>query len=141
MHYGRVNYYYDGDVLEASITLSLLDDNGITESIDFAVDTGLTEEVALPQDIINRLNLPLADDADDIELTLADGTIAVARVYVANLLWHDRIRRVAVANLEGIPLIGMGLLMGSNLNVDAVPGGLVTITELPAASQPDMPRG
>ncbi len=141
MHYGRVNYYYDGDVLEASITLSLLDDNGITESIDFAVDTGLTEEVALPQDIINRLNLPLADDADDIELTLADGTIAVARVYVANLLWHDRIRRVAVANLEGIPLIGMGLLMGSNLNVDAVPGGLVTITELPPVSQLEMPCG
>ena len=115
MHYGRVNYYYDGDVLEASITLSLLDDNGITESIDFAVDTGLTEEVALPQDIINRHNLPLADDADDIELTLADGTIAVARVYVANLLWHDRIRRVAVANLEGIPLIGMGTAYGQQL--------------------------
>ena len=28
------------------------------------------------------------------------------------------------------PLIGMGLLRGSNLSVDAIPGGLVTITEL-----------
>ena len=141
MHYGTVNLVEDEDVLESRVTLALMVDDGVTEGIDFVIDTGLTEEAALPQDIISRLNLPLAHDADDIELILADGTIAVARVYIASILWHDRIRRVAIASLEGIPLIGMGLMRGSNLSVDAVPGGQVTITELPPTSQLEIPRG
>lgn len=32
------------------------------------------------------------------------------------------------------PLIGMGLIQGSNLSVDAIPVGLVTITELSTIS-------
>jgi clan AA aspartic protease len=132
MHYGTVNYVHDDDedVLEASVTLVLIGDDGATENIDFVIDTGLTEEVALPQDLINRLNLTSVDDDGDIELTMADGTTAAVKVYLAHIMWHEQSRRVAVVNLEGVPLIGMQLLRGSNLNVDAVPHGIVTITEL-----------
>lgn len=143
MHYGTVNYVHDEDedVIEANVTLALIGDDRTTENIDFVIDTGLTEEVALPQDLINRLNLTTVDDDGDIELTMADGTTAAVEVYLAHIMWHEQLRRVTVVNLEGVPLIGMQLLRGSNPNVDAVPGGLVTITELPPTSQPEMPCG
>ena len=52
---------------------------------------------------------------------------------------HEIIGRLnlTLANYDGDD--GMRLLRGSNLNVDAVPGGLVTITELSSASQPETP--
>jgi len=131
MHYGTVDYAADEDILEASVTLTAVGSNGATEEVAFVVDTGLTEEIALTQDIINRLGLSVDRDAGDIELTLADGTTAAFNVYTADILWHDRVRRVAAVNTDGISLIGMELLRGSNLNIDAAPGGRVTITELP----------
>lgn len=134
MHYGTIDYAYDEDVLEASVTLTLMGNDGATEDVVFVIDTGLTEEMALAQDTIDRLGLPLDRDAGDIELILADGASTAFNVYVAHVLWHDRVRRVAVVNMEGVSLIGMELLRGSNLNVDTVPGGLVTITELTDSS-------
>ena len=130
MHYGTVDDAYDEDILEASITLTLMGNNGAIENVVFVIDTGLTEEMALTNEIIQRLGLSADDDAGDIELTLADGTTAAFNVYVADILWHDRVRRVAVVDTDGVSLIGMELLRGSNINIDAVPGGLVTITEL-----------
>ena len=130
MHYGTVDDAYDEDILEASITLTLMGNNGAIENVVFVIDTGLTEEMALTNEIIQRLGLSADDDAGDIELTLADGTTAAFNVYVADILWPDRVRRVAVVDTHGVSLIGMELLRGSNINIDAVPGGLVTITEL-----------
>ena len=130
MHYGTVDDAYDEDILEASITLTLMGNNGAIENVVFVIDTGLTEEMALTNEIIQRLGLSADDDAGDIELTLADGTTAAFNVYIADILWHDRVRRVAVVDTDGVSLIGMELLRGNNLNIDAVPGGLVTITEL-----------
>ena len=116
MHYGTVNYADDEDILEAIVALTLVENNGVTEDVAFVVDTGLTEEIALTQDIINRLDLSVDHDAGDIELTLADGTTVAFNVYTADILWHDRVRKVAAVNTDGISLIGMELLRGSNLN-------------------------
>ena len=132
-HYGVVGEV-DG-FLEANVTLSVHSENGSTESISFVIDTGYTAEMMLPQNVIERLNLPLADYDDvDVAVTLADGSTAVSRLYVANVSWHDRLLNVEVDNISPEPLIGMGLLRGSNLSVDAIPGGRVTITELSALS-------
>ena len=128
-HYGVVGEV-DG-FLEANVTLAIQSDNGSTESISFVIDTGYTAEMMLPQNVIERLDLPLADYDDvDVEVTLADGSTAVSRLHIANVTWHDRFLNVEVDNLSPEPLIGMGLMRGSNLSVDAAPGGLVTITEL-----------
>ena len=120
-------------ILKANIILDVLDDNDEIVHIMFIIDTGATGEMILPQPVIDRLNLPLADDYDNIGVTLADGSSSPGILYVARIFWHGRIREVDVVNVGIDPLIGMGLLYGSNLNVDTVPGGLVTITELPGA--------
>ena len=66
--------------------------------------------------------------------TLADGTAIPLSLYYAHVVWHGQWHEVEVVDIGPDPRIGMGLLQGSNLSVDAAPGGLVTITELPALS-------
>jgi len=126
MQYGIVN-----DHVEANIVLNVLDDSGGSIPITCIIDTGATGEMTLPQSVIHRLNLPLAEDPDNIGVTLADGSSSPGRLYIARVLWHGSIREVEVVNVGTEPLVGMGLLYGSNVNIDAVPGGQVTITELP----------
>ena len=134
-HYGRINAV--DDALEAVVTLSVQGENGAMEDVNFIIDSGYTGEMTLPQGIINRLNLGAAE-YDDYEaaptVMLADGVIMMVEVYVTSVWWHDRLRSVEVDSIGSTPLIGMGLLRGSNLSVDAIPGGLATITELPAPS-------
>ncbi len=128
-HYGAVSGI--GDTLEAEVALTVLGYGGVSERVTFLVDTGATGEMTLPQAAIVRLNLPLvAYGSADAFVVLADGAVSSARVHAARVVWHDRLRDVEVVNLGSDPLIGMGLLRGSNLSVDAAPGGLVTITEL-----------
>ncbi len=136
MQYGIVN-----DAMEATVTLNVMADNYESIPITFVIDTGATGDMSLPRSVIDSLELPLAEDADNIVITLADGTTGPGRLYLASILWHDRIRNIEVVNPEGAPLVGMALLYGSNLSVDAVPGGQVTITELPPTSQLEIPCG
>lgn len=123
MHYGIVNIY-----LEPSIPLTALYLNSEGESINFTIDTGFTEEIALPPDIIEQLDLP--QEKDDVVLTLADGTDRALTVHTGWVEWHGQIREVDVISADTTPLLGMKMLSGSNLNVDATPGGAVIITEL-----------
>ena len=132
-HYGAVSAF-DG-LLEAEVSLTVLGYGGGSEQVTFLVDTGATGEMTLPQATVSRLNLPLvAYGSANASVVLADGTVSVAGVHNARVLWHDQVRTVEVVSLGSVPLIGMGLLQGSNLSVDAIPGGLVTITELTVSS-------
>lgn len=123
MHYGTVNRY-----LELSVPLIALYLNSGGESIDFTIDTGFTEEIALPPDIVEQLSLPQEDD--DVVMTLADGTERALTVYTGWVAWHGKLREVDVISADTTPLLGMKMLAGSNLNFDAAPGGAVIITEL-----------
>ena len=123
MHYGTVNRY-----LEPIVSLTALYVNSGEERIDFTIDTGFTEEIALPPDIIEQLSLP--QEQDDAVLTLADGTDRALTVHTGWIEWHGQIREVDVISADTTPLLGMKMLAGSNLNVAAAPGGAVIITEL-----------
>ena len=127
MHYGTISIIGD-DLLEARVRLIVQSDSGASAPIEFVVDTGFTDDLALPLDIINRLNLRPREGV--IAFTLADGSVANYERYTAYVLWHDRPVEIEVINMEGDPLIGMALLRGSNISIDALPAGAVTITEL-----------
>ena len=123
MHYGIVL-----GSQEPSLALSMLSRDGVDVEVDFAIDTGFTEELTLPPDIIDELDLPTYRQ---LSLTMADGTVYDGETYVGRLNWHGRVRSVEVIGVDADPLVGMRLLAGSNLSIDAEPGGAVTITELP----------
>lgn len=129
-HYGTVN----GDASEATVALTVRGASGNSEDIICVIDTGDTGDLSLPHEVIARLNLPVIEEEQPVTATLADGTTQQISLYYARVLWHGRLRDVEVIDLGPDPLVGMGLLRGSNLSVDAISGGLVTITELSTIS-------
>ena len=126
MHYGTVN-----DVLDAVVSLSILREDGTEDTLEFIIDTGLSEEMVLPQHVVDQFGM-LPDDT--ALLATSDGRIGLFATYTVWILWHDRPREIHVASMGREFLIGMALLSGSNVNIDAVPGGAVTISELTAVS-------
>ena len=124
MHYGTV---VNGR--EPTVSISMLSASGEAVQIDFAIDTGFTDDVTLPFDIIEQLSLPVNRD---VQLIMADGTEYVGQSYTGWILWHEQAREIEVISVDADPLVGMRLLSGSNLSIDAESDGAVTITELPA---------
>ena len=58
------------DATLPTLTLGVSGEHSATVEVDFAIDTGFTEVMTLPPDIIDELNLQFNKE---ISLTLADG--------------------------------------------------------------------
>lgn len=113
---------------EPVISIRVLGGDEIETEIDAVVDTGFTGELTLPVDVIESLALVPAGSRD---ATLADDHTVDVAAYDAEVLWHERVVRIEALAMGGTPLIGMELLDGSELRVEATPGGRVRIEELP----------
>jgi predicted aspartyl protease len=73
--------------------------------------------------------LNLSWNASDI-VTLGDGSETVFDLYAATIIWDGRYREIDIAESETEPLIGMALLYGYRLQIDAIEGGVVKIEAL-----------
>ena len=62
---------------------------------------------------------------------LADGRVEYFDVYIATVIWDGQPRPVEVEVAGTEPLVGMSLLEHQALRIDALNGGMVTITALP----------
>jgi hypothetical protein len=51
-------------------------------------------------------------------------------MYKATVIWDGQIQIIDVAASEAEPLVGMSLLYGFKVQIEAVEGGTVTITAL-----------
>lgn len=98
------------------------------EWLNFVVDTGFDGELSLPPEIVRRLNLTYERLAS---VSLAGEQRIQANAGFAVVSWHGSFREVVFLEIEGEPLIGMALLLGSRLTVDAHSGGEVLIEEVP----------
>ena len=67
---------------------------------------------------------------DETDFVLADGSAIRMRTYSVVVGWYDRLRHVIVVEVDGSPLVGMSMLMGSSLTIDIVPNGKVEIKRL-----------
>lgn len=123
---GRVDSGAHGAVLPVRV-LGAAGRRSLAE-VDATVDTGFTGGLCLSPDLVGSLSLPLVGKGVAV---LADGRAVETRVHRARVVRHGRERVVRVLATEGGPLVGMALLRGSRLTVDAVPGGDVSIEELP----------
>jgi clan AA aspartic protease len=119
------------DGSEPVLPLSLLGEvengGGRREEVEAVIDTGFDGELTLQEATIQRLGYPYYGSAGG---TLADGREVQFDFFEGRILWHGAERPVAVIGAEGQPLIGMGLLGGSRLTLDAEPGGEVLVEEL-----------
>ena len=90
------------------------------------VDTAFTGGLALPELTIRELGLTLYGRRTANHA----GGIGIFEIYGALVLWHGEHRPVLVHKTSGEPLVGMALLQGSRLAIEAIEGGDVIIEEL-----------
>ncbi len=112
---------------EAIVPLQVRALGGRAATVQVVVDTGFSEFLALSQAVIERLALPYWCNTG---FTLADGGEAELPVYRALVEWHGRVRPVSVVAIGAGALLGMALIEGSRLTLDAVPNGPVQIEPL-----------
>ncbi|MGB3517497.1 MAG: clan AA aspartic protease [Elainellaceae cyanobacterium] len=112
---------------EATLTVVVGNSNQQLQAIETVIDTGFTGFLSLPSAIIATLNLPWS--ASDI-VTLGDGSETLFDVYTAIVIWDGQYRDIYIAESEIEPLLGMAMLYGYRLQVDAVEGGIVKIEAL-----------
>lgn len=112
------------------VQVSNRDNNALTALVEVVLDTGLSEELVLTPDIVSTLRLT---PQGKMPLTLADGEEQIFDFYMASISWHGQKRIVAVVEMPAERLIGMNLLWGSCLIVDAADGGEAIIEPLTSA--------
>ena len=122
MIYGRVNLR-----CEATLPLVVGNSSGQREVVDTVIDTGFGGFLSLPSEVIARLGLPwtISNPA-----TLGDGSETVFDFYTGTVIWDGQYRQIDIAESETEPLLGMAMLYGYRLQVDAVEGGMVKIEKL-----------
>jgi clan AA aspartic protease len=122
MIYGVVNLR-----CEATLPLVVGNSNGQRQLIDTVIDTGFDGFLSLPSGMIMRLGLPwtISNMA-----TLGDGSETLFDFYTGTVIWDGQYRTIDIAESETEPLLGMAMLYGYRLQVDAVEGGIVKIEAL-----------
>ena len=95
--------------------------------VEAVVDTGFTGHLTLPRATVDALGLPIIGSAESI---LADGSLVMEDVCLARVLWHGAERPVRVLVANATPLLGMALMRGSELRVECVGGGEVSVERL-----------
>lgn len=112
---------------EATLTVVVGNSNQQLQAIETVIDTGFTGFLSLPSAIITTLNLPWS--ASNL-VTLGDGSETLFDLYTAVVIWDGQYRDIYIAESETEPLLGMAMLYGYRLQVDAVEGGIVKIEAL-----------
>lgn len=119
---GSVNSYR-----EPMIRLALQGANNQDREVEVIVDAGFSGSFTLPTNTIAALGLPFRSRGS---ATLADGSEIQFDIYAAVVLWDGTPRSILVEAADTDPLLGMSLLYGHRINVEAVDGGSVTIEKL-----------
>jgi clan AA aspartic protease len=110
--------------LEAMVRLVIVGVNQRRE-VEAVIDTGFTGCLTLTAEIVSSLGLVWLGREEGV---LADGHTAVFDVYRAVVVGHGQERVVEVEAAQGGPLLGMGLLNGSDLRIRVAAGGEATVT-------------
>jgi clan AA aspartic protease len=108
----------------ATIAVTFRLNNQPDFSIDFVIDTGFTGSLCLPPEAIAVLGLPFQFE---IPANLANNSNVFLKVYTATILWNGEEQEVNVLAAGRKPLLGVGLMSGSELFVHFIEGGLVSI--------------
>lgn len=118
---------YVNTVYEAVISV-VVSHNRKLKSVNAVIDTGFTGFLSLPSNVIAELELPWS--YSDVA-TLGDGSEILVDIHRASVIWDGQFREIEINSADTDPLLGMRTLRGYRLQVDNVPGGLVTIAALP----------
>jgi clan AA aspartic protease len=112
---------------EAKIRLDVYDSNGQQREFEAVIDTGFTGSLTLPSSAIATLGLAFTGRG---QVVLGDGSIELFDMFTGTVLWDGQRQVVEIDAADTDPLVGMALIYGYELNIQAVDGGNVTLTRL-----------
>jgi clan AA aspartic protease len=116
---------------EATIRLVVGNADSQRQMIDAAIDTGFTGFLTLPVSVLVDLKLRAYRREEGI---LGDGSTCIFDVYRGLVIWDGELRRIDINESDTEPLVGMSLLYGYRMQLDAIEGGTVTIQALSSLS-------
>jgi clan AA aspartic protease len=116
---------------EATIQLVVGNADSQRQMIDAVIDTGFTGFLTLPLPVLTALNLQAYRREEGI---LGDGSTCIFDVYRGFVVWDGELRRIDINESDTEPLVGMSLLYGYRMQLDAIEGGMVTIQALSSLS-------
>lgn len=106
------------------LTVSSIFEPNRTLAITAVVDTGNTVHMTLRPEHIRQLALPRQTDRRAV---LADGSAVYFPAYAGAILWDGQNRIIPIFEADTEPLLGMAMLWGSRLVIDAWEDGDVAI--------------
>lgn len=112
---------------QALIAVALLDAAGQFQPCEFILDTGFDGNLSLPRRTLQGLEV-IPRGGQPVEL--ADGSRTTAPTWRATILWDGERRNITVMESEGEPLLGMNLLWGNHIALEARAFGGVVIERL-----------
>ena len=92
--------------------------------IEFVLDTGYTGTLTLPLDACSALGLTFVRTQP---AGLADGSRIMLDVHRASVAWDTEHREMEVLAMDNAPLVGMTALEDSDVRLQIVEGGIVTV--------------
>jgi clan AA aspartic protease len=116
---------------EATIRLVVGNADSQRQMIDAVIDTGFTGFLTLPFSVLVDLKLRAYRREEGI---LGDGSTCIFDVYRGLVIWDGELRRIDINESDTEPLVGMSLLYGYRMQLDAIEGGTVTIQALSSLS-------
>lgn len=122
---GSVNAYR-----VATVDLEVQGPAGDRNRIEFVVDTGYDGLLSLHSAFAAELKLQKFATGRGV---LADGTETSYDTCEGFVVWNGELRPVIIDVLDSVALLGMGLLEGHELRLEAVLDGSVHITPLDVA--------
>jgi clan AA aspartic protease len=115
------------DGLQARINLVICPPGQSEVEVECVVDTGFEGALTLPPAMVAALKLPFLIE---INANLANDANVKTAAYQATIMWHGRLRQVAVLAMGRRALLGTALLEDANLSIDFYQNGDVIIDEL-----------
>ena len=109
---------------EAIIQLAVIGDQQKKQGIRAIIDTGFTGSLTLPPIVIADLELVWFTQQEGF---LGDGSRRTFDVYRGAVIWDGQLRVIEINASDTAPLVGMALLEGFELRVQAYEGGSVVI--------------
>lgn len=121
---------------QALVTIEITDAEGSPRPVEVILDIGFTGYLTLPAETIRQLGL---SSVGGRTFELANGELFEFEAYVAAVSWHGRLTDTLVLRSDSAPLLGMTLLWGSRVTLDAVAQGEVRIEALEPGASRDTP--
>lgn len=112
--------------LRCLVEIEIIDGNGTFHPIQAKLDTGFTGEIALPSSEFTSLDI--ASSRERI-VNLADGSQRLVPSGTATVRLGESEISAEILNLFHVrqPLIGMEILLGYSIHIDALPYGDIRI--------------